>query len=97
MSQRKINLEEIDCNDELWNSITCDLRNGWTSLENELRFAFQTEDKKITEDDINALFWDKYEYADQINVDEVEIDDGEHGMRYFGVSMILYNSGICEL
>lgn len=97
MLKRKINLEEIDPNSDLWDSIVWDLQNGFSNLENEVRFAFQTEDKKITEDDINALFWDKYEYADQINVEEVEIDDGEQEMRYFGVSMILYKSGICEL
>ena len=90
------NLEEIDCNEDLWENITCQLRSNWGALENEQRFAFQTKDKSITEDDIESAFCDQYPFADQIDVDRVKVDKEykEKGMRYFGVSMIIYNSGI---
>ena len=88
------NLEEIDCNEDLWNEITDKMRNGWASLENDIRFAFKTKNKKITEDDINEAFYDKYPTIDQIEVEEVDIDEPEKGMRYFGVSLIIYESGI---
>ena len=88
------NLEEVDCNESLWNSVTFDLRNGWGGLENECRFAFKTKDDTIVEDDIDSEFWVKYPTADQIEVSKVEVEDSEEGMIYFGVSMIIYNSGI---
>ena len=90
------NLEEIDCNEELWSSITCNLRNGWGNLENECRFAFQTTDKTITEDDINSAFYDKYPSADQIEVTKVKPSKEyrEKGVNYFEVSMIIYTADI---
>lgn len=88
------NLTEIDCNESLWNEITDDLRNGWGGLENECRFAFQTKDKTITEDDIECEIYEKYPSADQVEVSRVKPDNKEKGMRYFGVSMIIYESGI---
>jgi hypothetical protein len=93
------NLEEIDCNEEIWNGITSNLQNGWGNLENECRFAFKTLDKEITEDEIDLAFYMCYPDIDQIQVVEVELDkedyeDVEEDMRYFGVSMIIYNSGI---
>ena len=93
------NLEEIDCNEDIWNTVTNDLKNGWSSLENECRFAFKTKDKTIIEEAIDSAFWDKYPEADQIEVTKVNIlkkdyPEKEKGMFYFGVSMIIYNSGI---
>ncbi len=86
-------LEEIDCNEDLWSQCTSDLKNGW-NIENESRFAFQTKNTRISEDDINSEFWDKYSTADQIDVDRVYPDDKESYTMYFGVSMIIYTSGI---
>lgn len=88
------NLEEIDCNEDVWNEIVYQLHNGWRSLENDIRFAFKTKNKKITTDDIDSAFWDKYSTIDQIEVEEVNIEEPEKGMRYFGVSLIIYESGI---
>lgn len=92
------NLEEIDCNEDIWNGITSDLKNGW-NLENECRFAFKTTDKTITEDDIDSVFWEKYPTADQIEVTKISLSkedypEKEKGIRYFGVSIIIYNSGL---
>ena len=93
------NLEEIDCNEDIWEGITLDLKNGWSNLENECRFAFKTKDKNITEEDIDSAFWDKYPSADQIEVTKVSLSkkdypDKERNTNYFGVSMIIYDSGI---
>lgn len=92
-------LEEIDCNESIWSGVTCDLENGWNSLENECRFAFKTKNKEITEEDIDSVFWDKYLSADHIEVSKVKIkrkdfSDKEKLTNYFGVSMIIYESGI---
>lgn len=43
MSDRKINLEEIDCNESLWYEVTENLGDGWGVLENEQRFSFKTK------------------------------------------------------
>lgn len=99
LKQQMKNLEEIDCNDSIWNAVTGDLKNGWGGLENECRFAFKTKVKTITEEDIDSVFHDKYPSADQIEVSEVvlkkkDYPEKETGMRYFGVSIIIYESGI---
>ncbi len=88
------NLTEIDCNETLWDEITSDLRNGWSGLENELRFVFQTKSKHISEDDIDSVFWDKYPQSDQIEVNQVYPESNEPQMRYFGASIIIYKSEI---
>jgi hypothetical protein len=88
------NLEEIDCNEDLWDEIVDQLHNGWSSVENDVRFAFQTKDKNITEDDIQSAFIDRYPFADQLEVSKVKVENPKKGMRYFGVSMIIYESGI---
>lgn len=97
------NLEEIDCNEEIWSYI-CDnevVQSAWGRLENECRFAFKTKDKSITEDDIENAIWGKYPNTDQIRVYKIkkshlkEAEEFEKGYRYFAVSMIIYNSGIC--
>lgn len=93
------NLEEIDCNEDIWSDITYELKNGWGNLENECRFAFKTKNKEVTEEDIDSTFWDKYPEADQIEVSKINLKkkdypEIEKGMFYFGVSMIIYNSGI---
>lgn len=92
-------LEEIDCNEFIWNGITTNLKNGWGSFENECRFAFKTTDKTITEEDIDSAFWDKYPEADQIEVSKVSLNKKDYPEKekltnYFGVSMIIYKSGI---
>ena len=97
------NLEEIDCNEEIWNYICddADIQSGWGGLENECRFAFKTKDKTITEEDIANAVWEKYSNADQIYVYKIkksrlkEVYEFEKEYRYFAVSMIIYNSGIC--
>lgn len=92
------NLEEIDCNEDLWREITGDLQHSWPSLENETRFAFKTKSTRISEDDIDSAFWEKYPSADNIEVSQIRLKDDasnkEKRMRYFGVSMIIYTSGI---
>lgn len=92
-------LEEIDCNEMIWDGVISDLKNRWGNFENECRFAFKTKDKTITEDDIDSAFWNKYPSADQIDVSLVklkkkEYPDKEKLTNYFGVSMIIYESGI---
>ena len=89
-------LFEIDCNEDIWFKCTSNLHNGWIALENEIRFAFYTKDSNITEDDIEQAFYDKFETIDQLTVEEVYPEDPEEGTRYFGVSMIIYESGIAE-
>ncbi len=89
-------LFEIDCNESLWRECTEGLQNGWGGLENEMRFAFYTKDSNITEDDIEQAFYDKFETIDNITVEEVYPEDPEEGTKYFGVSMIIYESGIAE-
>lgn len=93
------NIEEIDCNENIWHGVTDDLQDGWRNLENECRFAFKTTDKTITEEDIDSAFWDKYPEADQIEVSKISLSkkdypDVEKGTNYFGISIIIYNSGI---
>lgn len=87
-------VNEIDCNEELWDDVTFNLQNGWGNLENEMRFAYEVTDDSITEDDIEMALWEVFENIDQIDVTEVELDEGEEGVRYFGASIIIYYSGI---
>lgn len=91
---KTINLEEINCDESEWDEITSQLNNGWQSLENNIRFAFKTKSKSICENDIETLFWDKYPYIDSIEVEQFKIENPEKSMRYFGVSIIIYESGI---
>lgn len=86
-------LEEIDCNEEIWNEITDQMHSGWSSIENDIRFAFQTKSTKISEEDIYDALGDEFG-ADQIEVSQVDVEEGEPGMRYFGASVIIYESGI---
>jgi len=93
MSKYTENLIEIDCNSDEWSSVTSDLRNGW-SLENEIRFAFKTKDEECDGSIIEDEFYDKFETLDTIVVEEVEFDEAEEGYKYYGVSIIVYKSGI---
>lgn len=86
-------LEEIDCNEELWDECVTDIKNGW-SLENEIRFAFKTKNTRISEDDIEYAFHEKFPTLDQIDVSRVYPDEGESHTMYFGVSVIIYESSI---
>jgi hypothetical protein len=88
-------INEIDCNEGIWNEITCNLQNGWSNLENECRFAFEVEDPNITTEDVDEKLWDVFEYADQIEVTEAEdVEGGDEDKRYFGASVIIYSTGL---
>lgn len=85
-------LHEIDCNDEIWDSITCQMQNGWSNLENECRFAYQTRSTQINADDIDEFLREKFPTADQVEVMQLKVDCGEPRTRYFGASVIIYRS-----
>jgi len=89
-------LFEIDCNEPLWYECTDNLQNGWGNLENESRFAFQTKNTKISEDDINSALYDVFPDADTIEVSRVYPESKEPRTCYFGVSIIIYQTGISE-
>lgn len=96
------NLEEIDCNEILWEVVVAQSNNGWGNLENECRFAFRTRDEDILSDDIDEVFHRKYPSADQIEISEVVIDfsdlddyeEDDKYYRYFVASVVIYESGI---
>ncbi len=88
------NLEEIDCNESIWNSAVAESNNGWGQLESQLSFVYQTTDKKISTDDIEYALCEKFDTLDNISVEKVKVDDGEKGMRYFCATVTVYNSGI---
>jgi hypothetical protein len=87
-------LEEIDCDEDLWNELRNISNNGWGQLESQLTFVYQTKSKRITIDDIDTALWDKFESADNIVVEQVTPEEKEHNMRYFLASVTIYNSGI---
>jgi hypothetical protein len=89
-------LIELDCNESIWGECTYNLRNGWGNLENEQRFAFKTKNTRISEDDIESAFHEKFDTIDQIEVHRVYPEEAESRTCYFGVSMIVYESGIGE-
>lgn len=99
------NVEEIDCNEILWESVTSQSNNGWGALENECRFAFKTKDSSIVEEDIDATLWEKFPSADRIEVlkvevnwddmeDYEEVDEEDKEYAYFSASVVIYNSDI---
>lgn len=89
-------LEEIDNNEYLWDYIRVNHSSSCKNLENSLMFAFQTTDGDVDCDEIELEFWRKYGNADQIIVEEIDVDEdvSEFGYRYFGVNVIIYKSGI---
>lgn len=87
-------LEEIDCNEDLWNEIRNLSNNGWGQLESQLTFVYQTKSKKISTEEIDSALWDKFEAADNINVEQIIPENKEYSMRYFLATVTIYNSGI---
>jgi len=88
------NLEEIDCNESLWEELRNNSNNGWGQTENQLTFIYQTKSKLITEDDIHDALYDKFPTADTITVTQEFPTEKEKNMRYFLAGVTIYNSGI---
>lgn len=87
-------LEEIDCNENLWDELQSNANNGWGQLESQVIFVYQTKSKRISADDIESALWDKFESADNINVEQTDPGEKKPYMRYFLAVVTIYNSGI---
>jgi hypothetical protein len=90
-------LTEIDCNEELWNALTMLVGNGWGNFENELRFAYCTQDQELTEDDVDCWLGEVFPLLDTSKVMEVKADSLREytivdGWRYFAASVVIYRS-----
>ena len=85
-------LEQIDCNELIFDRSTSQLRMGY-SCENDLRFAFKCSNDKLDCEEVEEIIWEKLPNADSVEVEiyQDEDEDKEYGYIYFVASVILYN------